>query len=200
MTDKEDEEVERWMLKYGQQRARNAVFMQALATLARRGDADFAKKTIKRADDAAADVRVEDFTRAHVNAAPTSDWPSPVVAYMEGLREGAQKERERCAQVCDEIADTAGITRGVIVRTCARRIRHLKDKEMFKTEEERLAHNALAHQRAYEESFIIRVPGEPDTEYREWRYAEARWKATERGELWENIFGREFKLDWKGEP
>ena len=67
------EERERWMLKYGQQRARNAVFMQAMATLARRGDADFARRVVQRADEAAAAVRLEDFTRAHVNAEVADD-------------------------------------------------------------------------------------------------------------------------------
>jgi len=67
------EERERWMLKYGQQRARNAVFVQAMATLARRGDADFARRVVQRADEAAAAVRLEDFARAHVNAEVADD-------------------------------------------------------------------------------------------------------------------------------
>lgn len=53
-------------LRYGQQLARRAVFMQAMATLARRGPElqEFAAATVKRADEAAANVRLEDFTAA----------------------------------------------------------------------------------------------------------------------------------------
>lgn len=55
-----------WQLRYGQQRARNAVFMQALATVARRSDEDreWAKRVVKAADEAAESVRIEDFTTA----------------------------------------------------------------------------------------------------------------------------------------
>jgi len=60
-------ETERWMLKYGQQRARNAVFMLAMAALARSGDQPFARKWVDRADAAAANVRLEDFVKAQTN-------------------------------------------------------------------------------------------------------------------------------------
>lgn len=61
-------EAARWQLKYGQQRARCVVFMGALATLARQGQEDFARRVLRRADEAAAAVRLSDFTRAHTNA------------------------------------------------------------------------------------------------------------------------------------
>jgi len=66
-------ERERWMLKCGQQQARNAVFMQAMASVARRWDADFARRVVQRADEAAAAVRLEDFTRVHVNTGADDD-------------------------------------------------------------------------------------------------------------------------------
>lgn len=56
-----------WRLKYGQQRARNAVFMQAVSKLARMGMGDFAKACVKAADEAALNVRPEDFVVARTN-------------------------------------------------------------------------------------------------------------------------------------
>ncbi len=57
-----------YQMRYGQQQARNAVFMQAMATLARdpRKRAA-AQHWVKEADAAAAAVRTEDFVVANVN-------------------------------------------------------------------------------------------------------------------------------------
>lgn len=62
---REERDAER--LRYGQQQARNAVFMQALAALARResavgGMGNFVRDVVERADRAAEAVRLEDFT------------------------------------------------------------------------------------------------------------------------------------------
>ena len=56
--------VEHLRLKAGRQQARCAVFMQAMATLAREGQQARAQRWIARADRAAADVRPEDFVVA----------------------------------------------------------------------------------------------------------------------------------------
>lgn len=58
-------EVEFWMMKYASQRARNAVFMQFMAQLAREGRD--VRDVLKRADDASVNVSLEDFTTAQVN-------------------------------------------------------------------------------------------------------------------------------------
>lgn len=64
-------EVAAERLRYGQQRARNAVFMQAMASLARR-DPDlqyFARRTVEKADAASEQVRPEDFVAASARSA-----------------------------------------------------------------------------------------------------------------------------------
>lgn len=52
-----------WQLKYGQQRARCSVFMQAMAKLVRHGpsEREWAQAVIKAADKAAAGVKLDDF-------------------------------------------------------------------------------------------------------------------------------------------
>ena len=59
----------KWQLKYGQQRARCAVFMQVMAGLARRGgkDAVMAKVCVSAADRAAQGISIEDFVVAKIN-------------------------------------------------------------------------------------------------------------------------------------
>lgn len=59
-------EIERLRMEAGRQQARCAVFMSAMAWLARNGHQERAQQWVKRADDAAADVRPEDFVVAKV--------------------------------------------------------------------------------------------------------------------------------------
>jgi hypothetical protein len=59
-------ELDQERLRYGQQRARNAVFMRALASIARQGHSAFAQRTVALADEAAKNVRLDDFTVAKV--------------------------------------------------------------------------------------------------------------------------------------
>jgi len=63
------EDVDRERLRYGQQMARNARFMSAMAFLARHGKAEWAQDVVKEADAQAAAVRLEDFVVPHLNAA-----------------------------------------------------------------------------------------------------------------------------------
>jgi len=68
LIDKLTEERDAERLRYGQERARVAVFMQAMAELHRRVQgAQFAQDVVKRADEAAANVRLEDFVEAKTN-------------------------------------------------------------------------------------------------------------------------------------
>jgi len=62
-------EIERLRMEYGRQQARNAVFMHAMAHLARNGMQDDARKWIESADQAAANVRPEDFVTLTLNTA-----------------------------------------------------------------------------------------------------------------------------------
>lgn len=51
-------------LRYGQQVAKNSVFMMLLSHLARNGQQELAQRYLKAADDAAANVKLEDFVKA----------------------------------------------------------------------------------------------------------------------------------------
>lgn len=53
-------------LRYGQQAAKNAVLMMLLSHLARNGQQELAQRYLKAADEAAANVRIEDFVTAKV--------------------------------------------------------------------------------------------------------------------------------------
>lgn len=64
---------EYWQLQYARQRARNSVFMQAMATLARKGMQDFAKQVIERADNPSMNVRLKDFVTARTNGPTDSN-------------------------------------------------------------------------------------------------------------------------------
>jgi hypothetical protein len=68
-------QVIRERLRYGKQRARATVLMQALAALVRRGviSSDEGKTWIDKADHAGDDIRPEDFVHAHVNGPGTKD-------------------------------------------------------------------------------------------------------------------------------
>jgi hypothetical protein len=64
-------EVERERIERGRQGARCGVFMQSLASLARRCPAEheWAKQVVIDADAASAQIRIEDFVRVQLNAA-----------------------------------------------------------------------------------------------------------------------------------
>ena len=51
-------------LRYGQQVAKNSVFMMLLSHLARNGQQELAQRYLKAADDAAASVQLTDFVEA----------------------------------------------------------------------------------------------------------------------------------------
>lgn len=90
-----------WQLKYGQQQARNAVFMGAMATLARDPrKRSAAQHWVKAADDAAAAVRLEDFSVARVNS--TTEIPRRIHPDWEATRDPIyllQSRRWHCVNV-----------------------------------------------------------------------------------------------------
>ena len=60
--------IKRVRLEYGQQRARNAVFMQCMAVLAKdKKMQTFARYWVDAADNAAKNVRPEDFVNVNTN-------------------------------------------------------------------------------------------------------------------------------------
>lgn len=63
------DDITYWQLRYGRQQVKNAVFMQALAEIARRSpeDAKWAQNIVKTADKAAADVKLTDFVKVSLS-------------------------------------------------------------------------------------------------------------------------------------
>ena len=49
-------------------------------------------------------------------------------AVAERVKAAVARERERCAAICEAAAHDAGITRGALARTCAKRIKEADDE------------------------------------------------------------------------
>jgi len=68
-----EETINQERLRYGRAMARCSVFMQAMASEARKDRAEWAQDWIRRADEASLRVKLSDFARVQLNTTPAEE-------------------------------------------------------------------------------------------------------------------------------